>query len=416
MNTQRILTQPSEWLGASLAAWLALTATVQAQAWQTLLPAPDFAPGWSGVPVLRDPLSPNPDQPTVYLGCWSDSPTGLGSVLRLEANGDSTYTPSVVDTELDRVYGLSRSLSDGALYAVGDGLRVTQPPFPRQNPTVWKVRRSHTGELNSWELDGDSFALSTKDYASARGVACDPDGRVFVVGTAGLNGTGHWIVRRSEGAGWTTVCDLTSRNGGLASGVCTLPGNGILPPALFVVGVLNSKWTVLRSYNQGDTWDIVDSWPPGTKTPATTASKVTADAAGNLYVVGSRGTFTYPTGWVVRVSLDRGTTWTTVLDASDGANSFAGSIATDLSGTVWVSGTTHDAAGLPRWTVLRKLPTPSPLQGWTEGWQARELPFGDTYSKARGIAPNPSGGDVFITGEVRWQDGTSRVALQRLLP
>jgi hypothetical protein len=409
MNLQSIFTT----VAATLLA--AASLNTRAQDWQMILPSPDIAPGWSGSSALIDPLSVDPSSPGVFIGCWSDSPEGIGSVLHLDPNGN----PSVVDTDLDRVYGLGciPSSQTPTLYAVGEGKLVTVPPFPRNNPNVWKVRKSITGGgANSWATD-DTFYLSTKpSAASARGITTDAGGNVYVCGLA----NSHWIVRRlPSGGSWATVSDVSSQGEAIANGMCFFPGNSYnSTKAVLAVGILNSKWTVLRSQNQGASWQSVDAWSPGSKAAATAAA-ATCDSAGNIFVVGYRGTWVGPTGWVIRMSSDGGNTWIPVLDISEGAHSWALAVAADGVGNIWVSGMTFNTSGVPRWTVLQH----SPSESWPQSWSFRGIPFGQTYSKARGIATatasDASGNvvnNVFVTGELGWQDGTSRVAVQRLLP
>ena len=258
----------------------------QAQTWQTILPIPEFAPGWSGHALLFDPFSANPANPGVFVGCWSDDPLGVGSILHLSPDG----TPMVMDTDLDRVYGLGYNPAAGTLYAVGNrGL-------------TWKVRKSSVGGgPNTWTED-DTFFLSAKTEASARAITTDSLGNVYVCGVAlPARGNSHWIVRKLPlGGSWTSVVDLAGKSGAVsvARGMCFYPGRGALPPALFAVGMLDSKWTVLRSQNQGANWQVVDGWSPS-KNLAATADEIAYDSySGNLYVVGFRGDFTTPAGWV----------------------------------------------------------------------------------------------------------------------
>jgi hypothetical protein len=335
----------------------------------------------------------------------------------VDPSGNPTYQATVVDDELDRVYALGFEPAPEAVYAAGDGLQVTAPPLPRVNPTIWKVRKSSNGNLGSW-ITQDSFSLATTTYASARGITFDAAGNVYVCGEAAPKRGGlRWIVRKlAVGGSWTTVSELFGQGDASAKGVCFFPGNAVNSrPAVLAVGSLNNKWTVMRSQDAGASWTSVDSWSPGAKVAAT-ASKVACDSAGNLYVVGSRGTWLYPTGWVVRKSPDGGGSWTTVLDVAEGAYSVAGSVATDGAGNIWITGYTMNPTGTPRWTVLPNGVQRSFPENNSAFLQSRQLPFGEAYSKARGIATDAAGDNVFITGEVRWEDGTSRVGLQRYHP
>lgn len=82
----------------------------------------------------------------------------------------------------------------------------------------------------------------------------------------------------------------------------------------------NTAWHVHRSLDHGATWQSLGSdWRLAAGKSAS-AKGVTVDAAGRIFVCGraadSRGNF-HP---IIRRSLDNGASWTTVLDASRGAN------------------------------------------------------------------------------------------------
>ena len=124
---------------------------------------------------------------------------------------------------------------------------------------------------------------------------------------------------------------------------------------------------------------------------------------------------------LVRRSGDGGTTWTTVLDVSEGSSSAATGVATDGSGNIWVAGMTRNASGTVRWTVLKNGVLGSMSANNAAFLQTRQLPFGESNPTARGIVAD-NFGSVFVTGMLTgWMDGANsysgqRVGVQRLLP
>lgn len=292
---------------------------------------------------------------------------------------------------------------------------------------MWTVQRSSFGSgspgWGPWTT-AEKFYLSDTEDSTANGFASDNAGNLYVCGSALLKGYPHWIVRRklASGGGWTTIADFSAKSTlTSANGVCFYPGNpsANLPPALFVVGFLNGKWTVQR-LEQSGTWTTVDS-------PALAgwANSITYDSNGNLLVVGTRSGSPsgYGYGWVIRRSTGGGApgSWQTVLDVAEGYSSEARQAALDANGNVWVAGYTESTMNLQtsqrRWTVVRN----SPGQGWADSWNTRQQPFEGVSSSsgARGIATD-SVGNVFMTGGVTdLTDGLTtwagpRIIVQRL--
>ena len=399
----------------SLATSLICAATcmaAHAQTWETLLPTPQFAPTWEAASMLIDPFSPDPANPEIFLGCASDS----GSVLHV-SNG----VPTPADTDLGVTWGMGFNLTNSTIYAVGEHLRIADAPSSASNQEVWSVRKSTMeGGLNTWMQD-DTFLLSTTAGAMARAITTDDSGNVYVCGMAyPASGNSHWVVRKlSFGAtNWTTVVDAAVKSSTAdAHGLVSFPGNSLNPSkAVFAVGTLNSQWTVMRSQNQGASWQIVDAWSPG-KNIGATANKAACDSMGNIYVVGYRGVALTGAGWVVRKSTDGGNTWSLVLDVSEGIYCKASSIAID-GADVWVAGTTSPAGSTQgRWTVLK-----NGVQGTLSAnnaafLQIRQLPFGNALSNPSGGVHADSNGNVFVAG-LLFDPAISNayIVLQRLLP
>jgi hypothetical protein len=391
----------------------AITAT-QAQSWAQLLPSPSVALTTAGYPnLLVDPFSADAANPAIFVG--QSAGAGSASLYRLTpvAPDASSYAVQPLDIGLETVRRLGYCANDGTafgtIYAAGSGTE--------NRASVWKVCKSEAGgDANTWTSDGPSFALKKGAHAIATGITADIDGHVYSCGWASDGRGRHWIVRRkTPGGTWATVSDLKVAGSGdaIAYGITFCPQGGNNPaPAVIAAGHLNSKWAVVRSLLGGasGSWQIVDSWSPDSKSSAT-ATDAVCDSAGNIYVVGARGTWDSPKGWVVRMSADGGATWTTALDAAEGSASWAFAVAVDGDDNPWVSGMTQNVAGTPRWTVLKN----GLSDTWAASWDARQRPFGDiTSSKGRGVAADAFG-NVFAAGEIL-ATLPANLGLLRLLP
>src|SRR5204862_7860540 len=138
----------------------------------------------------------------------------------------------------------------------------------------------------SWETV-DDFALPGAD-AEAHGVAVDAAGRVYVVGTA----NGHGIVRYSGdgGANWSTRADFVypSQTDNIFNDITINPKG-----ELFVGGSSGYgryHWIVRRSIDQGTTWEIVDDFfqPMNGPEPGTNGAvySLSSDGQGRVYGAG----------------------------------------------------------------------------------------------------------------------------------
>ena len=296
----------------------------------------------------------------------------------------------------------------------------------------WKVRRSKAsdqGNPSTWQ-DDDSFQFSTTAKnttqplnARAMGIATDKDGKVtgnlFVCGWASDGKVNHWIIRKKSATGWATVLDKQAADTySVALKMCFVPQGGNNPVAAhFVAGIFNDKWTVLRSQNQGASWQPVGPWPADGSQAS--ANDMASDSIGNIYVVGVRGRDSYNRGWVIRRSSDGGTTWEDLLDQPSQLDSWAVRLVIDGVNNITVAGAIDGVNG-PRWAVVRN----SPGQLWSDSWAAAGFPLGENatgISKGRGMAADASG-NLFLTGDVSsWTDSTdgtlySRTGLLRRVP
>lgn len=413
MSAQRILTplehlnpsHPTEekhmranavsYLTTGIACLAASILSLHAQGLEAILPSQEYAPeGW-GATVFIHPTSGD-----VLVGGSRWGAASAGAALHRLVPTGASLSATPLDTGLSVVSRIACD-SAGVLYAAG-----RSPVTLSRNTTVdyWDVRESTDGG-NSWHTFDTFYLGKGTSYSVAKGAMVDARENVYVCGLAMNGRTPYWVVRRKQPGGlFATVLSLRGQDYSEPFEMGFCPANG----AIFVVGLLNAKWTVLRSLNQGDTWDPVGPWP--SDGAMATAWDIACDAQGKVYVVGARGRNGFNRGWVVRMSEDGGDTWRDLLDQPDATGAWAAGVAVDEAGHVMVSGTiliSTPSGTLPRWTVMRN----RPLQPWfgsaSASWETRFRPFGDiTYSKGAGLASDALG-NVYLTGEVaNWTDAT----------
>jgi hypothetical protein len=267
----------------------------------------------------------------------------------------------------------------GGVYAVGSA-------YNGLGGSRWIVRKLSAG---AWATV-DDFGLAPDQSATAKGAAVSPDGSIFVVGggASAASIANRWIVRRSDdgGATWTTVDDFQAAadKRAAAAGV-GVDSNGRVFVSGFGVTKANanggSSWVVRRSTDNGDTWTSVDTYTPG-KIFSAMGNSLTIDSSGNILVAGYRSDKT-ELHWIVRKSTTGNAgSWTNVDDYqyNSTSNSQANAITTDPSGAVFVTG--NGAAGsIYHWVVRKSLDGGSTwsisddvVQG--TGWAVANTPSG----------------------------------------
>ncbi len=421
----------------TIAALLTTALSSHAQSWQILLPSPvqDSAPTGLGRDLLINPYNSSP-APSVFLATekfnWSDG----SSIFRLTPTDATSrqFDMEPVDGALSAASRLAYNPGDG-LYAAGFALTVTGSKGKTTSLQTWKVLRSSEaaqGDSGTWGED-DSFNLTTVtkgkttvNNARAHGITTDDLGNVYVCGSASDGRVNHWVVRKKSGTTWGKVYDTAAADAySIPYDVCFVPQGGNNPaPALFVAGLFNNRWTVLRSVNRGTSWQAVGPWPADGRLAS--ALDVASDSLGNVYVVGVRGRDGQNRGWVLRRSTDGGTNWETLLDQPSTTDSWSVRLSIDGSDNITLAGAIDGANGSPRWAIVRN----SPGQAWSgspeASWETRIYPLGlDTpsQSKGRGMVTD-SNGNMFLTGDIiNWTDpedetfySGTRVGLLRLVP
>ncbi len=235
----------------------------------------------------------------------------------------------------------------------------------------------------NWTAADDFAVDATKDASGYRPVA-DKLGNVFVVGYA-LDAADqeHWIVRKSadRGQSWSTVEDfqLASGNSSLGLGIVAQT-SGKLIAVGYAMGATALEWLVRVSSDAGTTWTTTEDFQLAANKTAT-ADSVTQDSSGALYVTGTAADSNDVYHWLVRKSSDGGTTWSTIDDYNEtaGKDAFAEGNLFDQSGTLYVAGKATTAADLALWTIRKSV-----NNGAT--WVTA-----DQYSKAAGQTSVASG-------------------------
>jgi hypothetical protein len=343
-----------------------------------------------------------------------------GIVLKTDTTQLANTDPSAIDWYFsndtnpsftqDQSYLWSLGLdSGGNLYSIGQ-LTPNSTGIP-----YWYVRKSSDKGL-SWSTV-DLYQYAAGQWVDAAGFTADNSGNVYVVGggrDAGSKknpvGNLHWLVRKSANGGpWTVVDDVQgSTPNFVANGAAFVAGAGV-----FVVGGPNasasSLWMVRRSLDAGTTWSTVDNSLAGG------AAAVGSDSLGNIYVTGAKWitTATKPniTGywvWVTRESSDGGNHWSTVdtFAPAQNKNSNGLSVGRDSGGNVVVVGYAYDAQAVRHWIVR----TP----GSSGAWGTIDDFHPGNSASALGVVTD-SAGNLLVTGAA--QDATgSHWIVRKLAP
>lgn len=179
----------------------------------------------------------------------------------------------------------------------------------------WTVVRSLDRGL-SWQTV-DTFNLSGAAEMTVRGMATDPAGAVYVIGSASYSrGVPQWIVRKGVNSGtgmaWRTVDTyVVSKNlGAFAKAIAVkrspIPGNA---PEIYVGGTGQSAsgqtWIVRRSLDGGANWSVLDFYPSGGFDGGAMTIAVAPDGAvytsgQDRTVSGTKRNPVYTTSFVVR--------------------------------------------------------------------------------------------------------------------
>jgi hypothetical protein len=385
------------------AVFFAGSATVHAQTWQNA----DLFQGAPGLSASATDIGTATDGSTLFSVGWTalDAAGNSTAIVRKSANSGLTWTTVDNYTEPSWSSAGYRGFGagvDGSLFACGelwDGATQSK---------IWMVRQG-AADGTSWATV-DAYQAVPDAWASCGDVKVNPyTGDVYAVGngnTGGGNTTPfNWVVRKraAGAANFTTVDVVPATPFGDARAVAFHPTAGVL-----VVGRLgdgaSQRWTVRRSpTGQPGTWTTVDAFQeaPGAYS---WARGIAVNPSGVIYVCGKaiqplkKGPVKTVNNWVVRRSLNGGTTWTTVDQfgaepAPFGAgNTTAVAITLSPSGKVFVTG---NSAAPARHLVRKGTTAPNGTMTWVTS-DDFQLVSGQN-SEGQGITSDAAG-NIFSAG------------------
>jgi hypothetical protein len=320
------------------------------------------------------------------------APGAWHGIVLASADAGGNWTTVLDDAPPGYSVGFSGGIvsdSAGNLYVAGVSFDSTG-----EGTDHWTVLRTTDGG-DTWTTVDD---FDTGGYSGAdptTGITVDSDGDVYVAGTSFVAGKLTWTIRK--GAGGTSFSTVDLVTGSSPTAMFAHPTAGIFAAGaktVVIKGKTSNVWLVRRSTNGGASWSEVDAFQLAAGHSAH-ANGIGADALGNLYVVG-RGTTTSQGNniyhWVVRKSIDGGSSWSTVDDFVPSTNSAEARcvVATPNRG-LYVAGIATTSTG-SHW-IVRKNP------GGTGTWSTI-----DDYQYAAGLATEPHSmasdvaGNVFVGG------------------
>ena len=249
---------------------------------------------------------------------------------------------------------------------------------------------------STWETV-DGYAAGP--CGTAFGLAAVDNGVVFSARSANadLAGIAHAYVRRTLDGGltWQLVSDLSSKSNATACAVTVGPFSGLVFATATLRNAQNmtrNDWVTLRSADGGTTWSKVDVLTsPNFKCYP---YAVVEDPAGRVFVGGYFSDTANRDHFLVRRSLNGGTTWTTVDD-----------VVGPYPGGDWATGMAATPAGIfsvgriaSVWTVRRSMDGGAT---WATVDTYQPVP-GRTYmSWPLGIASDANG-NLYVTGQAQF--------------
>ncbi len=369
--------------------------TFAQSAWQTA----DAITPWQGRAIVADP-SGN----FISLAISTNSTTTpVSTIVSLSTNAGQTWE------SVGSIGGYALKLTaapDGTLYASGNRSdSISGKAF------VW-VSLDHG---STWNLAADPWAGQTTALISMD-VQTDSTGALYLAGW--LNGGNHWLIRKAQptasGLSWSTVDSFLISSGqpqGLHVRRAAAPGQ---PDEVFVCGIANGYWTVRHSLDAGTTWVTIDSYTFGSQQ---SAFSLATGPDGSIYVVGrvastvgSKKTgYTTQYGWLMRKSANDGASWSNVDYVTNGWPAYARGVVVDPLGRIFVAGFLSTATGGYSWLVRASVDGGS---SWTT--TDAFLPSGYTSAQASSAASDALG-NLCVLGTLSDGNESDDVAITRRL-
>lgn len=348
----------SHFRGAFLAISVALcgaTAAFAQSSWSTV---DDIGNGWQRAIAADRPghvfVAGDVEEEGIMQGCITTS-----------SDQGTTWT-SVVHSEVDSYAGLAAATVEIAP-ATDTTPAVLQDQLVAAGTLngLWITRKSLDAGVTWQTVDVFQHSTSNSQFQpDITGVTIDSGGNLYVVGYASKitvvkNKSSlayYWLVRKiardapaaTSEVGKATYDLFETANGGYSHphGVACVGTN------VFVAGVSGDRWQV-RKNSGGTPWGLVDDFRYDPSYPSQ-ANAITADSAGNLYVVGfgkrsldRTGRFT-PGYWIVRKGTGVGAGSFQTIDRFEfelNKHSAAYGVSVDGSGNVHVTGHGFTAVG-----------------------------------------------------------------------
>lgn len=221
----------------------------------------------------------------------------------------------------------------GNLYQVGD--------YSKNNNGTRAIIRKSTNKGYTWNT------IYELDQATANAFAIDQQGMLYVAGMTFNNGTTGGLIQKSidDGKTWSTI-DTSDYKEATALEVAP---NG----EIYTGGQAKKGAIVRKSSDNGKTWHTVDRFYVDSPARAF-VKKIVFDSRGNIYYVAYTAALQE---WFVRMSSDRGASWTTIDKYSSPFPAYFVEpifVATDSVGNIYISGTCEDSGSSKRYWLVRK--------------------------------------------------------------
>jgi hypothetical protein len=302
---------------------------------------------------------------------------------------------------------------------------VTTPSLTVENHVVaagqiggqWIARRSLDAGATWTTIDTYAHPTSNRSSWAPELVAVgiDSQGNVYVAGYAAqlttvrnkTVATLYWLIRRIGADGSLAAYDLYDTGGG---GLSRVTGIACVGTDVFAAGISGDRWQVRKSINGGATWSLEDNYRFNASYPSE-AHAITADSAGNLYVVGTGrrqvgkgGTAITPGYFIVRKGTGLGGASFQTIDQFElepNRHAAAYGVTVDAAGGLHVTG---QAFGTVNGSVTSRFVTRY-LSSPSESWVTTDV-F-STTGLGRGIAVGTAG-NVFSAGGAAGHDWVVR--------
>ena len=295
-------------------------------------------------------------------------------------------------TSDDFLYSLGLLTRPRGAVAIGRDAIIVGGANNLSNAGPWLAR--HTDDRGQSWATTDEFTDPTQSAALANAAALGRNGAIYVAGYSNLSDGYHWFIRESidQGASFTTVDDVAPIRFAASAKAIAVDRSGDLYVAGYNFDGVQYRWQVRRRHT--GVWSTVDDYVPspaavGATYGAQPFAIAAGERAGHVVVVGTAVKADGLAHWIVRRTLDGGQSWVTVDDIANcgargaafvrrGAGEFVVTGRCTTGGfTSWVTRSADDRA-----------------QAWRTD-DSYQLPGGDAAS---GFAVAVRGSRVFVVG------------------